>query len=184
MTEQLERYRWFIVAIFAVPLLVGVAFLLSNRLRAPEPIQINTGNPPGSDIRVYISGAVQRPGVYPLKDGDRWISALEAAGGAAPDADLTAINLARRARDEDQIVVPRVGQVAAAGVSQAPLVNINTASEADLQMLPGIGQVRAHNIVQSRATVGPFAAIDDLLSRKLVPESVYADIAPLINVAP
>ena len=65
---------------------------------------------------------------------------------------------------------------------QKPLVNINTANEAELQALPGIGEVRARGIVQSRTTEGPFASVEDLLTRKVVPQSVFTDIEPLITV--
>ncbi len=183
MAEMLERYRWFVVAVFAVPLVSGIAYLINDRLSDPNPLQVNTGGVAISDIRAYVTGAVQNPGVYPVKDGDRWIDAVQAAGGPAPDADLTAVNLARRVQDEDQITVPRQGQVAVSGVSRAPLINVNTASEAELASLRGIGQVRASAIVKSRTTDGPFAAIDDLLSRKLLPKSVYDDISTLVTVS-
>ena len=109
MAELLERYRWFVVAVFAVPLVSGIAYLVNDRLSDPDPLQVNTGEVPISDIRAYVTGAVQNPGVYPVKEGDRWIDAVQAAGGPAPDADLTAVNLARRVQDEDQITVPRQG---------------------------------------------------------------------------
>jgi competence protein ComEA len=183
LTDQLERYRWLIVAVFAVPLLSGIAYLVSNRLDNPQPLQIDTSSSVPSDIRVYVTGAVQQPGVYPLQDGDRWIDALEAAGGAAPDADLNAVNLSRRAQDEDHVYVPPQGRSSAvAGASQSPLVNINTADEAQLESLPGIGEVRARSIVQSRTSDGPFASIDDLLARNVITQSVFDDIAPLITV--
>ena len=189
--DQLERYRWLVVALLAVPLLVGIGFLFHDRLSGPEPLQINSEGLPSGDIRVYITGAVQRPGVYPLQDGERWIDALEAAGGPTDDADLTAVNLARRAQDEDQIIVPRLGQTAAAGASQSPLpagqaglVNINTASQADLEALPGIGPVRASAIVQSRSANGPFTDPEQLMERDLIPRSVYDTIVALITVGP
>ncbi len=180
MSETLERYRWLVVAPFAAVLLIGIGFLINDRLSDPAPLQVNAGAP--ADIRVYIVGAVQNPGVYPAKASDRWIDALEAAGGATADADLAGVNLARRVQDEDEIVVPRIGQ-AVAGASQAKLVNINSASKDDLMSLPGIGDVRAGGIVQSRTTDGAFASIDDLLARKLVPQSVFDDISPLITVS-
>ena len=182
MTDRLERYQWLIVAVFAVPLLSGIAYLVSNRLDGPEPLQIDTTGDVPTDIRVYVTGAVQQPGVYPLQDGDRWIDALEAAGGAAIDANLNAVNLSRRAQDEDHVYVPPQGSSAVAGASQSPLVNINTADEAQLESLPGIGQVRARSIVQSRTSDGPFALIDDLLTRKVITQSVFDEIAPLITV--
>jgi len=199
LAEQLERYRWLVIAVFAVPLLVGIGFLLEDRLNGPEPLEINTGGVVLGEMRVYVTGAVQRPGVYPLEEGDRWVDALEAAGGPTADADLTRVNLARRAQDEDQIVVPRQGQAAVSASGQAPsagsgqapstgsgqaLININAASQAELESLPGIGEVRATAILRSRTTDGPFPAIEDLLTRNLIPKSVYEDIAPLITVGP
>lgn len=182
--DQIERYRWLVVAFLAVPLLVGIGFLLHDRFSEPKPLQINSEGFPTGDLRVYITGAIQQPGVYPLQDGERWIDALEAAGGATEDADLAAVNLARRAQDEDQIVVPRLGQTAAAGAGQSPLVNINTAGQADLEDLPGIGPVRAAAIVQSRTADGPFTDPEQLTERDLISRSVYDSIAALITVGP
>ncbi|MCH7578277.1 MAG: SLBB domain-containing protein, partial [Chloroflexi bacterium] len=81
MSDLLVRYRWFIVALFALPLLIGGGFLLSERLSGPQPLELDLAGVPAEEIRVYVAGAVLRPGVYPLADGDRWIDALEAAGG-------------------------------------------------------------------------------------------------------
>jgi competence protein ComEA len=182
MADQLERYRWLIIALLAVPLLSGIAYLLNDRLDEPAPLQVRDATLP-ADMRVYISGAVQYPGVYPVEDGDRWIDALEAAGGPTDDADLNAVNLSRRAQDEDQIFVPFLGGTMVAGVSSGPLVNINTAGETELDSLPGIGPVRARSIVESRTSNGPFVSIEDLLTREVIPESVFTDIAPLITVS-
>jgi competence protein ComEA len=182
LADQLERYRWLIIALFAVPLLSGIAYLLNERLDQPERLQVTDSTVP-TDMRVYITGAVQYPGVYPVEEGDRWIDALEAAGGPTDDADLNAVNLSRRAQDEDQIFVPFFAEISVAGASRGPLLNINTAGEAELESLPGIGSVRARSIVQSRASNGPFATIDDLLAREVIPESVFTEIAPLITVS-
>ncbi len=181
---DLERYRWLLAAAFSIPLLVGIGFLLHDRLSGPQPLQLNMGDVPLGEVRVYVAGAVQRPGVYPLAEGDRWLDALEAAGGPTADADLTAVNLARRAQDEDQITVPRQGEVAVSGVSREPLVDLNTASETELEALPGIGETRAAAIVRSRDTQGAFASPEDLLSRDLVSQSVFDQIAPLITAGP
>lgn len=182
MFEQLERFRWLIVALLAVPLLSGIGFLLNERIQERDPLVISTIEAPDADIRVYVAGAVERPGVYPMPEGARWIDAVEAAGGPTSEANLNAINLARRVQDEDQIIVPRLSQPAVAGAAQTPLIDINTASESDLESLPGIGEVRAQRIVQSRLTDGPFTSIEDLLTRKLIPQSVFDQIQPLITV--
>ncbi len=181
MTEVLERWRWYIVALLAVPMLVGVGMLLEEELDGPPPLVIEAGEL-STDIRVYVVGAVEAPGVYPLEDGSRWVDAVAAAGGATDEADLTAINLSRHARDEDHIVVPAIGQTAVAGANTEPLISIKTASQSVLETLPGIGEVRAGAIIQSRTVDGPFGAVEDLLSRELVPASVFEDIAPMITV--
>ena len=106
-----------------------------------------------------------------------------AAGGFATDANPEAINLARRVQDEDHILVPRTGQAVVAGSSQSILVNINTASEAELMSLPGIGEVRARSIIDSRTSTGPFGDTEELLVRDLIPESTYEDIVALITVS-
>ena len=183
MSDQLERYRWLIVALLSVPLLSGIAYLLNDRLDDPAPLRVNETQTLPTDIRVYIAGAVQNPGVYPVEEDDRWIDALEAAGGPTSDANLNAVNLSQRVQDEDQIFVPRLGNTDVAGVNQAPLININTAAADQLESLPGIGAARTRSILASRTSDGPFATIDDLLSRDLIPESVFAEIAPLITVS-
>lgn len=184
MSELLERYRWLIVALFAVPLLSGVFLLIEDRLDDPGPLVVQTGDTSIADIRVYVTGAVENPGVYSVPDGSRWIDALEAAGGATADANLDGVNLARRVNDEDQIVVPLLGQALVAGATQSPLVNINTAGESLLESLPGIGEVRASTIIRSRDTDGPYTSIEDLRDRDLIPNSVFDDIADLISVGP
>ena len=185
MSEAVLRFKWLIVAVLSLPLIGGSAYLLADELDDPESLVVADAGDAPADIRVYVTGAVERPGVYPLSANARWIDALEAAGGATSDADLTGVNLALRAKDEDQIVVPRVGQpaVAVAGAEQPPqVININIADQDELESLPGIGEVRASRIIASRETEGPFVQPEDLLLREIVPDSVYQDIEPLITV--
>jgi competence protein ComEA len=188
LLASLERYRWLVIGLMAVPLLIGIGVLVDRQLQGPQPLEINLGETPAaSEIQVYVAGAVERPGVYLLSEGDRWIDAVEAAGGPAADADLEALNLARRLKDEDQVLVPRLGERAALGSAQAPqneLVNINTAPAAVLDSLPGIGEVRSQNIVDSRERDGPFSRIEELVERKLIPQSLLDQIRELITVGP
>ena len=79
-------------------------------------------------------------------------------------------------------MVPRLGQTVVSGVSQGPLMDINAATAAELETLPGIGEVRAGDIVRSRQEDGPFAGVDELLERELVPSSVLDEIADLVTV--
>ena len=188
MLSWLERYRWLILGLAALPLLIGIGVLIDRQFfQGPQPLEIRLDNAPAAEIQVYVAGAVARPGVYYLRDGDRWIDAVEAAGGPAADADLEAVNMARRLRDEDQVVVPRLGETAALSAVQAPLdkrIDINTAPASVLETLPGIGPVRAGVIVESRQQDGPFDRPEELVERQLLPQSVYEQIRDLITVGP
>jgi competence protein ComEA len=183
-----ERYRWLAIGLMAAPLLIGIGVLFDRQLQDPQPLEINLSEtPPASEIQVYVAGAVNRPGVYFLSDGDRWIDAVEAAGGPAADADVEAVNLALRLHDEDQVLVPRLGEQAVLDSVQAPqneAININSAPAAVLDSLPGIGEVRSQSIVDSRQRDGPFSRIEELIERKLIPQSVFDQIRELITVGP
>jgi competence protein ComEA len=121
-------------------------------------------------VTVHVVGEVRHPGVYELAGGSRAIDAIDAAGGLLGAADQSAVNLARVVADGEQIAVPRQGQGGSAGVSAAPSagarpgkIDLNTASEAQLDTLPGIGPATASKIVSDRTENGPFRSVDDLL---------------------
>jgi len=181
-----ERYRWLVIGLMAAPLLITIAVLVDRQLQGPQPLEINLGETlSDSEIQVYVAGAVNRPGVYFLSDGDRWIDAVEAAGGPTADADVEAINLARRLHDEDQVLVPRLGEQSNPHpASNEEKIDINTAPAAVLDSLPGIGEVRSQSIVDSRERDGPFSRIEELIERKLIPQSVFDQIRELITVGP
>ena len=133
----------------------GIDIILPTATSAPE-------------LRVHLSGAVQNPGVYAADEGDRLAQVIEAAGGAAEGADLAAVNLAVRVKDEDHWHIPRLGEAPQAasspGIGLTGKVNVNTA---DLQLLiglPGIGEVRAQAIISYRDANGPFSSVEDLLA--------------------
>lgn len=187
MLDRIDSYRWLIVAILIVPVIAGVAILWADHLGDnTQPLVLEDGAASEADIRVYVTGAVANPGVYALEPSLRWIDALDAAGGPTSEADLEGINLATRINDEDMIVIPRVGSVSTSGRGDADdvsvVLNINTASKQELDTLPGIGEVRAGRIVASRESDGLFTAIEDLLVRELIPDSVFEEIASLISV--
>ncbi|MGB6836826.1 MAG: ComEA family DNA-binding protein [Dehalococcoidia bacterium] len=187
MRAWLERHRDLLTAALAAALAIALIFLLLEWRRGPEPLEIHFPDSPpaGSEVQVYVSGAVERPGVYALHEGVRVADAIQAAGGPADDADLEAVNLAQRIHDEDHVTVPRIGEPSSsvAGPGGSPqLIDINTASAALLDTLPGIGEVYSQRIVDSRANEGPFQSTDELLERKLIPRSTYEKIKDLITV--
>jgi competence protein ComEA len=183
LAEQLEKYRWLIFALMSLPLIGSVALLARDEFdEGPAPV-VREADTPYYDIRVYVAGAVAKPGIYALEEGTRWGDAITVAGGFTADANPEAINLARRVKDEDHIVVPRTGAVAVDQGDPNRLLNINSATESELTSLPGIGETRAANIVRSRTEDGPFGVTEDLLARRLLPASVYEEIAGMITVA-
>lgn len=142
-------------------------------------------------VVVDVAGKVRRPGIATLPLGSRVVDALEAAGGARRGVDLTGLNLARVLVDGEQIVVgiPPAGGVAAPAAS-APgaaagaglLVNVNTASQGELEELPGVGPVTATAILQWRADNGPFTAVDELMEVSGIGEATLAEIAPFVTL--
>ncbi len=146
------------------------------------------------DLRVYVSGAVRNPGVYRLESGQRLADAVYASGGAATDADLDAVNLAQRLQDGRQYHIPKAGESppARAVVTDAAtpaavpecggLVNLNAASESDLDTLPRIGPVRAGDIVAYRELNGPFTSVDEITEISGIGPATLEGIRPLVAV--
>lgn len=110
---------------------------------------------------VHVAGAVRRPGLYRLAEGERVADAVARAGGATAPADTAAINLAAPLADGMQVVVPsRVP--GAKGAAVPGRVSLSSASVSELDALPGIGPVTAQKIVDHRLAHGGFRSVDDL----------------------
>ncbi len=150
-----------------------------------------------TSLIVHVAGAVFRPGVFQLTAGARVVDAVEAAGGALPDAVLDGVNLARPLTDGEQIIVPdkesysapavSAGALAgggggAAGAKGGPLINVNTADQTALQTLPGIGPATATKIVADREANGPYATADDLRRVSGIGEKKLEAIRDLVTV--
>ncbi|MFA9270634.1 MAG: helix-hairpin-helix domain-containing protein [Baekduiaceae bacterium] len=122
-----------------------------------------------SRVIVHVAGRVRRPGVYRLREGARVDDAVQRAGGALGDADLTAVNLAAEVEDGRQVVVPAKAAVAAApgaaaapGEAPAQPVNLNTATSEQLQELDGVGPEIAAKILAYRQEHGGFGSVKEL----------------------
>jgi competence protein ComEA len=118
------------------------------------------------DLVVDVTGAVGRPGVYRLPAGSRVNDAVERAGGAAPRAELEAVNLAARLADGQQVVVPErgpAGSTAGAGEeSEDGPISLGTATVEQLDTIDGIGPVTAQDIVDFRDEHGGLSSVDQL----------------------
>ena len=120
-----------------------------------------------ADVVVYVSGAVASPGVLSLPPTSRVIDAITAAGGALPEADLESINLARVLVDGEQIRVGVVGEsppsaTAGTGTDAQACVRLATATETELQTLPGIGPALAQRIISYRSTHPRLTSVEEL----------------------
>jgi competence protein ComEA len=141
---------------------------------------------------VYISGAVKRPDVYRLPADARVKDVVLAAGGLSADAASEQINLAAPISDAQHIHVPRQGeQPASAGGTSSPataaanssgLTNLNTANQAELEDLPGIGAILAERIIAYREANGPFTRIEDLRKVSGIGEKLFERLSVLVVV--
>lgn len=148
--------------------------------------------PPASPatVTVDVAGKVRRPGIAVLDAGSRVVDAIKAAGGSRPGVDLTGLNLARVLADGEQVVVggvPPSGAAAEAVPSGAPsgpatLVNLNTATETELDTLPDVGPVTAASILQWRDQHGGFTSVDELLEVDGIGEVTLGKLAPYVTV--
>lgn len=205
--DSLSRGELAGLVIVVVATLLGAALWYTRSL--PRPVDIAapadavspvvsqvagaTGSmsPSPAPIIVDVAGWVRRPGVYEFASGDRVIDAVNRAGGARKGADLTTLNLAAPLTDGTQIVIPKPGGTVPGGAGSsadgaasggAALININTASETELEDLPGVGPVTAAAIIDYRTQNGPFSAVDDLVDVSGIGPSTLEEIRPFATV--
>ncbi len=138
-------------------------------------------------IFVHVVGGVHKPGVYQLPEGSRVFEVIEMAGGVLQEELLEYINLAQPLYDGQQLIVPHdVEEAEKNAVSQSGmsggLININRASKEELESLPGIGPVKAEDIIKYREENGPFKDIRDLTQVKGIGAKTLENIASYITV--
>jgi len=200
---------WWVVRVPPPPLEASIPFATTSV--ASNAIASNTGEtsalPSAANIMVYVSGEVVKPGVYVLLATARVIDALQAAGGATNQADLVVVNLASPLVDAAQVFIPRMGSTPRvtlprphAGInlpiaggsggagadgsatSAAGIVDINSATLADLDALPGVGPSTAQAIIDYRVANGPYASVDDLLNVRGIGPSKLAAMRARVRV--
>lgn len=184
----LEKYRLpLAVSFLGLVLIIGGIFVtgISKPKEYPKESLVEGQKM----VSVDVSGAVKAAGVYKLNDGSRIEDAINAAGGFSEDSDQEYIskyiNLAQKLVDGTKIYIPaagenisasQIGQVA--GTTTSSKVNINTASQSELESLPDIGSTRASKIISGR----PYQKIEELVNKKIIGKAVFEKIKDSIVV--
>jgi competence protein ComEA len=175
---MLERYRNLIFGGVIIAILAGLVALLTYRPPAtvitiipPPPTATPLPSATPGPVHVDVTGAVVNANaIYALPPGSRILDAVNAAGGFAPGADKDSVNLAHVLSDGEQVHIPIIGEKPAASTSSSAAdkaspndpVHINTATEKELQRLPGVGPAMAQTILTYRQQHGPFKTMADL----------------------
>jgi competence protein ComEA len=165
----------------------GIILLVSSQPRG-SAVQLQPA-PTTAPIVVHVSGSVANPGVYSLPRLSRVQDAIQAAGGLLPEADAQIMNLAALLEDGERVRVPSQRPTAApppqgstAPAAESGLINLNWATQAELESLPGIGPEMAKRILDYRDQNGPFDNIEAIQQVSGIGPATYARIQDLITV--
>ncbi|MGA9347272.1 MAG: helix-hairpin-helix domain-containing protein [Anaerolineae bacterium] len=196
MSNWLERYRGYVlITVINLVVLGGVIFFLRRppppelTIASPTPTATPLPTPTPRPLRVYVSGAVTHADVYELPAESIVKNAIEAAGGATSEADLDRINLALSVADGQHIYVPKLGEESPpispptepsdiASGKAGSKININIASQSEIETLPGIGPSKAQGIIENR----PYSSIEEIKKVPGIGEATFQQIKDLITV--
>ena len=179
-----------LVIVFALCLGLGGFFLLNSKpTAAPEIVQdlvIPIQETATSEVIVNVAGKVANPGVYKLPMGSRVVDAISLAGNQLKGVDISDINLARVLVDGEQILVgtppAAAAKKAAAKISTSNPLDLNRATAAQLDTLPGIGPVTAQRILDYRNKVGRINSVDELKKISGLGGAKFEEIKNLLRV--
>ena len=195
----LDRFKWVILLVVGAIVIGAFAYLLSSQdesvsitINPPAPtathtsVPTQTPSPSPAPLEIYVTGAVNNPeSRHTLPIGSRVEDAIAAAGGTTADADLSVVNLAQTLQDGDQIHVSSrlADQDPATPTPNTPrIINLNTATQADLETLPGVGPSRAADIIEYRDANNGFNSVDDLLEVSGIGEATLENLRTLVSV--
>ena len=168
--------------------------------KTDETTEKNQETQENQKIIIHISGQVKNEGVYELEQESRIIDAINKAGGLTETADTSQINLAEKIEDGVKIYVPEKGEESVETSNQegentkntqniiqnketkSKKININTATEEELDTLPGIGQATAQKIIEYRKENGKFSNIEDIKDVSGIGDSKFDKIKALIEI--
>lgn len=208
--KQLPK-KWLLLGsgvfmVILITLLVGIYLMVNKEPRVDttmwEETSLTTTAEVATDatkeraeimIYVDIKGAVKVPGIYQLKNQQRIWDALALAGGVSEEADTTQVNYAQKVKDQMIIYVPKKGEPvpqsletlqesAPAQQNQEEKINLNTATEAELQTISGIGAKKAQEIIRFRDEQGPFKTVEELKNVPGIGEKTVERLKDMLTV--
>lgn len=190
-----------------IALLLGFAYFQSSKLEPKEtaeifsnggglfeePLEQKVEEQDDVIIKVDVKGAVNRPGVYIADSGDRVIDLIADAGDFTNEADKDQVNLAQVVEDQMVILVPRIGDeslvsggaigsVTSSGGSSDGKINLNTATQAELETLTGVGPSKALSIIEYREKTGKFQSVEDLKKISGIGDKTFEKLKDSIKV--
>ena len=165
--SKFNRY-WTLIITFLVAIIAVGGIVTWVRYSSSEPVEISIPPPQELQGDIYIGGAVNNPGFYPLKAGDTIEGIIQIAGGASSSADLSQLKLYISWIEEEE---------------EPQKINLNRAEVWLLKALPGIGETRAQAIVDYRLWSGRFHNINELTRVEGIGAATFDQIKHLITVA-
>ncbi len=209
MIDLRERYWPLLVVVAVIAFWLGRngLFIFSENTGEETVLRQQSADDRGDDqageelITVHIAGEVKNPGVYRLPEGSRTVDAILAAGGEISSSNLNEVNLARIIADGEQIFIPDLSAFssdpplsdqdqAGGGTSRKTIspakgvsrIDINSADIEELTALPGIGEVRASDIISYREDIGSFSSVEELIDVPGIGEVTFDNLRELITV--
>lgn len=208
--KQLPK-KWLLLGssasvVILITLLVGIYLMVNKKAQVDttmwEETSLTTTAEAATDatkeraetmIYVDIKGAVKVPGIYQLKNQQRIWDALALAGGVSEEADTAQVNYAQKVKDQMIIYVPKKGESvaqsletlqesASAQQNQEEKINLNTATEAELQTISGIGAKKAQEIIRFRDEQGPFKTVEELKNVPGIGEKTVERLKDMLTV--
>lgn len=202
---MLENKEKIIIAVIGVILIISLIIYFIDRNGEDEYIEINNEIAnlteeevveeieEGEEIILHIIGAVKNPGIVKIKEGSRIVDVIEAAGGITEDADISKINLAYIVEDGQKIFVPSITDeiteeteyvtsesgdniIVDNNEGENMMVNINKATQTELETLPGIGPAMALRIIEHREENGNFENIEEIKNVKGIGDAKFENI--------